>query len=53
MSATNGIGYAVHALIMPAGWTQIGPTVSECDAYTALAGKDDSIEELAVFEVLA
>ena len=53
MSATNGIGYAVHAWAAVIGWHQIGPTVSECDAFMALLGKDDGIEELAVREVLA
>lgn len=54
MSATNGIGYAVHAHILPAGWTQIGETrKTEFDARMDLASKDDGIEELAVREVLA
>jgi hypothetical protein len=54
MNAKNGIGYAVHAHILPAGWTQIGQTrTTHADALIDLAGKDDGIEELAVHEVLA
>lgn len=54
LGATNGLGHAVHALIMPAGWTQIGETrTTRDDAMTDMAGMPDAIEELSVKEVLA
>lgn len=52
--ATNGLGHAVHALIMPAGWTQIGETrVTRNEALADMVGMPDAVEELSVKEVLS
>ena len=51
--ATNGLGHAVHALILPAGWTQIGETrKTRIDAMNDLTAMSPSDDELSVKEVL-